>query len=767
MQTKGLPLQALLISFVALISGLAGEASSGDVMGQVAMPAVCSPSVNPAVVWLVPLDAAIKPTQAGPAQTQLVRQKDLCFDPRVQALVLGGALKFTNNDQEAHNVHIQGAGVSFNQNMAPGAEVELKPTKPGLLRLLCDIHIHMRGYVWVSETPWIDVCNRDGKYRIVGVPPGRYEAHVWHAMGKPAQRVITVTDQGADLGVWEVESDIAATTSGNAAAPEAWPDVIDRISLACASALDVAGRRGPNAPTRAVTLVDEAYLGIFEPSDMEVAVGSLLGYDRVNEIESQFRALRREARAVASGKGSTSAMGGSIRKLLTILVQAARDLQRRGVSDRSGIASGTPRGAADLSGGVPSSQSTAEMSVSLRQSFDRVISLVEKNDRAEAATELATSYFDSFEPIERVLAATNPGAIRPLETRFALLRGQIEQGLNETELETALASLHGDVEAALAQRPAGDHATFGFAFLASFGTITREGLEILLIVTLLSAVIAKAGNPRGARFALWSGVVLAVVASGFTALGLNLIIGSARSQTRELIEGVVMLAASAVLFYVSYWLIAQSESQRWLNFLKEKATAGATAGRYFALGLAAFLAVYREGAEVVLMYQGLLSNQSRPGLFGVLAGIVAGVALLAILAVVLRFTSKRIPLKPFFQVTGVLLFVLSIVFAGHGVLELQTAQVLRATEVPWLGAGIPVLGLHPTQQGLLVQSILLAGGALAAAYYLVNRLRRPESADSHSTARPASSPTGGREARVGNGQAAKVDCDPVAASSSH
>ena len=66
-------------------------------------------------------------------------------------------------------------------------------------------------------------------------------------------------------------------------------------------------------------------------------------------------------------------------------------------------------------------------------------------------------------------------------------------------------------------------------------------------------------------------MALAVVASLGTALGLNLLVASTQGRTRELLEGLVMLLAAGVLFYVSYWLISQSESRRWLAFLKRQA----------------------------------------------------------------------------------------------------------------------------------------------------------------------------------------------------
>ena len=112
---------------------------------------------------------------------------------------------------------------------------------------------------------------------------------------------------------------------------------------------------------------------------------------------------------------------------------------------------------------------------------------------------------------------------------------------------------------------------------ASLVTIVREGVEVILVLAMLIALATRTGQSEvraahtGALRAIAWGVALAIVASLGTAVGLNLLVASTQGRTRELLEGVVMLLAAGVLFYVSYWLISQSESRRWLDFLKRQA----------------------------------------------------------------------------------------------------------------------------------------------------------------------------------------------------
>jgi high-affinity iron transporter len=698
------------------------SARAGELTGQVVMPPGCSPALSPAVIRLEPIAAAPPPAKASLRDVALVvEQKYLQFKPRVTALQAGETLRFTNGDNEAHNVHIMGPGVRFNRTIAPGETAEVAPRRAGVLRLLCDIHIHMRGFVVVSDTPWFAVCSASGDFRVHNVPAGEYRVIAWHELGDALEREIEIGAESTYAGSLVLEGPATAARSVGRVDPIPWPEVIDKISLTAASALEVATREKEQGATKAVRLVDDAYLGIFESSDMETAIRSALGYDRVIAVEELFRKLRRQARGVAVGNVTSRAMAESIRSLLAALVRDARDLQSKGISDRSQVLTSSSTTDAAALAFADSAESDPQPRLrALRAALNVVSDLAERDQPADAAAEVVTAYFDAFEPIERILFLRNPGAIRPLEARFATLRGQVDGGLKGAELDSILTAIHQDTADAL-QTAGGQASAFGLSFAASLGTILREGLEVILILTMLLALVAKAGRPRGARAALWWGVGLAVAASAVTAIGLNSLVTSSRGRSREIVEGVVMLTAAGVLFYVSYWLISQSETQRWLTFIKEQAKRGASLGGFLTLGLAAFLAVYREGAETVLMYQALLAGQPPEGIAGIAAGTALGVVLLVILAFLLRVTSLRIPLKPFFQITGVVLFALAVIFAGNGVLELQVAGLLKSTPLPSIGYGLPLLGLHPTVQGVAVQGLLVCGALLALVLILFQR----------------------------------------------
>lgn len=660
------------------------------------------------MVILEPREAGSAAPPAGSHEVKLVDQRGLQFVPRVQAMSVGETLRFTNQDTETHNVHVITPGFSFNQSMAPGQPREYVPEHAGVIRLACDIHSHMRGYVVVSTSPWVQVCTRLGRFRLDGVPDGRYKLTVWHEMGEKLERDVTVEGKALDLGTFTVTGPQVATAARAAAPVLSWPDVTDRISVLLASSLAEATR--PGGFKKARKLVEDAYWGEFEASEMETAVRLHLGFTRAGEIEGKFRGLVPAVRELAEGRTEPDAFVARTRQVLLDLNTLSRDLNQKGVSDRTQIFG---RAQASVASPPAAGNRKAQLQA-LKKAFQHVRDLADQGEPEDAASAMTTAYFEQFEPLERWVAAYEPQSVRPFEVRYNNLRGEVGAKLKGDALGEKLAAFEMQIETAVNRLETRSSGGFLPAFGASFVTILREGVELILILTMLLALVAKTGQ-AGARRAIWSGVVLATVASIATAAGLSLLVASAKGKANALVEGGVMLAASGVLFYVSYWLISRSESKRWMDFLKQHTAHSAELGGLGTLMLMAFLAVYREGAETALMYQAMIGVQGRSqsGLAGLAAGLGVGLVLLALIALVIRATSVRLPLRLFFTVTGLVLFGMAVVFAGDGVFELQEAGVLRVTQVGWLGTGFPTLGVHPNVQALSVQGLLMAGGLLA------------------------------------------------------
>ena len=250
-------------------------------------------------------------------------------------------------------------------------------------------------------------------------------------------------------------------------------------------------------------------------------------------------------------------------------------------------------------------------------------------------------------------------------------------------------------------------------FFACFGIILREGFEAILIVGAIIAYLAKsAGEDKEKKKKylrpVYIGSLLGIAGS-FVLAWLLYALRLANSAQQEIIEGVTALTAVAVLYYVSNWMLSKSETDAWTAYIKGQTAKSTESGSTWALAVTAFLAVFREGAEVVLFFQPLLSDEN---ISMVWAGFGVGCVCLVFVYLAIHFLSLRIPIKPFFIATSVLMFIMSISFLGGGIKELIEGDVLMMTSPAWL-SWIPtndlldVLGIYPCLETLVPQLLLM------------------------------------------------------------
>jgi high-affinity iron transporter len=320
--------------------------------------------------------------------------------------------------------------------------------------------------------------------------------------------------------------------------------------------------------------------------------------------------------------------------------------------------------------------------------------------RTSDAADRAFDAYIAFEPMETRARARSPGLVASLEARFTDFRGAVRTGdVRSAErardaIETSLPSV---VELT---RPTGSGVE---AFWQSFLIIFREGLEAILVIGAIVAFLLKTGHRERLR-SIWLGVGLGIAASAVTAVAIQTIL-YAMPASREIIEGITLLVAVAVLFSVSYWLISKVEAAKWQQFINDKVTVALQQGGGRALAFVAFLAVYREGAETALFYQALLNEGMRVWI-PIVMGIVVGGAVLAVIFTLFYRFGVRVPLRRLFGVTSVLLYYMAFVFMGKGIRELQEGDAVSITILPW-GPHVEVLGLYPTVETLLAQLVLL------------------------------------------------------------
>src|SRR5207244_1590054 len=198
----------------------------------------------------------------------------------------------------------------------------------------------------------------------------------------------------------------------------------------------------------------------------------------------------------------------------------------------------------------------------------------------------------------------NPALASDLEQAFPRVRARAAAGAGPEELAAIHARLLADLERA--ERLVADRSSSASLFVQSFVLLLREGFEAILIVAALMTFLAKAGAMERRRHVA-QGAWVAVAASVVTAAVVELLFQITPGQ-REALEGATMLVATAVLFYVSYWLLSKIEVAKWNAFVKGRMEEALSTGSSFALASVAFLAVYREGFETILFYQALLTS---------------------------------------------------------------------------------------------------------------------------------------------------------------
>ena len=133
-------------------------------------------------------------------------------------------------------------------------------------------------------------------------------------------------------------------------------------------------------------------------------------------------------------------------------------------------------------------------------------------------------------------------------------------------------------------------------FIQAAVILLREGLEAMLVIAALAAYLKKAGASERLT-ALYTGAGVAILASLVAAYLFQTLNDG---QHNDLIEAFVILAAAALMLYVSGWLLVRQDPRAWQAYLKERAEGALAHGTAWAIALLAFLAVFREGAETVL-----------------------------------------------------------------------------------------------------------------------------------------------------------------------
>ncbi len=233
--------------------------------------------------------------------------------------------------------------------------------------------------------------------------------------------------------------------------------------------------------------------------------------------------------------------------------------------------------------------------------------------------------------------------------------------------------------------------------------LLREGLEALLIVVALLSALQVANQPKGKKY-IYAGVGVGLLASVAGAIALQQLFPAMTSgANREMLEGIIGIVAVVMMIGIGAWLHSKSSVQSWNAFIKRHMGQALSTGSFLGLFGLSFLSVFREGAETILFYVGILPNISMSDF---LLGIAMALAVLAVVAWVMLKTSTKLPIPKLFMLLTWLIYFLGFKILGVSLSALQLTNHLPRTVLPSIPA-IEWAGFYPTVQTITAQLIYI------------------------------------------------------------
>lgn len=360
-----------------------------------------------------------------------------------------------------------------------------------------------------------------------------------------------------------------------------------------------------------------------------------------------------------------------------------------------------------------------EMTVILDQAYEAAAA--GKGD--EGSTLVNNAYYQYYEKLgfeKNVMNAISGDRVSQVEYQFKMTRKTMRDGGSDKEIKQLVDDLKSWLvkDAAVLDGGASGNVN-GFTKLVTssagqaFLILIREGLEALLVVAAVIAYLVKSGNKRFTKW-IYLGVVAGLAGSGLVAVLFTFLFGGS-GPIQEISEGVCALIATLMLLWTSNWMLNKSSVEAWNNYIRNKtetAVAGAQSkvesgqslglGMITSLAMLSFLAVFREGAETVIFYESIYSmSQDAHGMW---VGGLTAAAVLIVIFLILRFTSVKIPIGPFFLVTSIVMAALVVIFAGGGIHALIEGDLIEGTYL----STVPTndwIGLYPYVETITAQVI--------------------------------------------------------------
>ena len=336
---------------------------------------------------------------------------------------------------------------------------------------------------------------------------------------------------------------------------------------------------------------------------------------------------------------------------------------------------------------------TTSSNLTLKDGIDllkKALTQFQAGQDSEAAATMK-EFITIWPTIEGSVSTTNPSLYNKVESEspVIMVKGK------DSEYQEKLSSL-------IAELSQIDTSASYNAFDAML-ILLREGVEALLIVMALVTTLKAAKMRKGLKW-VYSGAFAGIVASLLIAYILQIAFPAVTSGTnREIIEGGVGIFAVIMMIIIGIWLHSKSSVKKWNTFMESQMQTVTKTGSFLSMFALSFLAVFREGAETILFYVGILPRISS---FDFVLGISLALLVLVLIAFVMNKASQFfLPHKVFFILTW-MIYALAFKMTGVSIHALQLTNMIPNHLI----AGIPsidILGIYPNWEGLAGQILFI------------------------------------------------------------
>ena len=357
----------------------------------------------------------------------------------------------------------------------------------------------------------------------------------------------------------------------------------------------------------------------------------------------------------------------------------------------------------DYHAGKKSDAKTSDQDVNiLNEHLDTAIKNIKNDDLAKSKQALQ-QFIIAWPNVESEISTRNGALYTKIEQKIPQYAGQLDED-NKDDIGSQLETLNQEIKSTISKT--------SYTFWDAALILLREGVEALLIIMALLTVTRKSEQTKASKWIVTGsviGIVLSIaLAFIFKAIFENL------GSTRELTEGLVGIGSVILMIIVGIWLHSKSSLDSWQNFINKNMDKAMSTGSIVTFGLVAFLSVFREGAETIIFYLGIVGKIST---WSLILGIIVASVILALIAIFFNQITKWIPIHRLFFIMSLFIFILAFKILGVSIHTLQILNIVPQHTINHLPF-IDLIGFYPTYETLIPQLALVI---LVVIYYAMSK----------------------------------------------